>query len=75
MGGLVAQEGGLHVRKKGFLQSTKNHFCPAVPRSSYELPDFVVLMNHSILGEALRQGALKMWIFFIFRRCSVNIVC
>jgi hypothetical protein len=30
----------------------------STPRSSYELLDFMVLMNHSILGEALRRGAL-----------------
>ena len=36
----------------------KTVICPAMPRSSSELLDFVVLMNHSILGEALSRGTL-----------------
>jgi hypothetical protein len=32
--------------------------CPAVLRSSYELLDFVVLMNRSILGDALMRENL-----------------
>ena len=41
----------------------KTVICPAVARSSYELLDFVVLMNHSILGEALMRGTLLNEIF------------
>jgi hypothetical protein len=40
----------------------------ALPRSSDELLDFVVLMNHSIPGEALRRGALISFFMNLFLR-------
>ena len=58
----AAAPGGAPPRRINLLIK-KTVICPAVARSSYELLDFVVLMNHSILGEGLRQGTLLYEIF------------
>ena len=39
-----------------------------MPQTFYELLDLVVLTNLSILGEALRRGALIKYDVFFFKR-------
>jgi hypothetical protein len=44
-----------------------------MPRSSFELLDFVVLMTHSIIGEALTRGALmKMFYDILLPGCELT---